>query len=245
MTLEQLEARQFLSVTAHQHFRDLIIQGTGNPDHITLEFTPSEVNGSTVATVGSNGKIIWALARGNNALIPYPKRFVILGGGGSDHLTVSGERADARILIRGGLGNDRVRLSSHNGFPARIYGNEGNDTISVLGELNPGGDSFNSSEWKYLLNVHGNAGDDLISYVVHYFDPHAHRGQARLFGDAGNDRIIGGDGFDHLQGGGGDDTLFGLGGADLLIGGKGHDHIMGGPGDNVIHHGSPRWSLRM
>jgi len=165
MTVEQLEARQFLSVTAHQHFWNLIVQGTGHPDHISLEFTPSKVDGDTIATVRSNGKIIWGLARGNNALIPYPKRFVIRGGGGGDHLTVSGKRADARVIVRGGLGNDKILLSSVNGFPARIYGNQGNDTIRILGNRAPDYHVFSTSQWGYLLTVHGNAGNDIFEIL--------------------------------------------------------------------------------
>lgn len=248
MTLEQLEARRLMSVSAHMHRSDLFIHGTANPDHITLRFIHDNLDDDTIAQVESNGKVIWGLARGNNAMIPFPTRFVIFGGGGGDHLTVSGEiDRGVRILIRGGDGDDRILLSSDNGFPARVWGNQGNDFISIRGSRLPP-QAWNASQWAHLINVHGNAGNDSIEYSTHYHDrngPNALSGYARLFGDAGDDFILGGQTFDRLQGGGGDDTLMGEGGGDLLIGGKGNDHLIGGPGDDVIHQNSPPWSLQM
>jgi Ca2+-binding RTX toxin-like protein len=248
MFLEHLESRRFLSVTIHPSGTDLIINGTGKPDHIAVVLTRSPIDDSDFATVSSNHKAIWSLAASNGALIPFPQRFILLGRGGADHLIVYGkQKVDARVIVRGGPGNDRIFLSSDDGFPARVWGNQGDDMISILGSrFSP--TAWRPSQWGHLVNVHGNAGDDVIDYVTHYDHRNgvnAMNGYARLFGDSGNDIIIGGQTFDRLQGGGGDDTLYGEGGGDLLIGGAGDDHIMGGPGDNVIHQGSPPWSLRM
>jgi Ca2+-binding RTX toxin-like protein len=241
MMLEKLEARCFLSVTAMLKHGVLFVFGTQHADdiHVNVSFIP--VN--PAASVTANGRTIYSAGGQDRHL---PSSVVLKGRGGNDKLSISANfnSFPLRATVRGGDGDDEIVLNSNYGFPAKIWGNEGNDKIVLTG----GGisnDGSGYSNWSYDVNVHGGAGDDIIEHHARYDDTLTPRGYARLFGDAGDDLIIGGQTMDRLQGGGGDDTLRGEGGGDLLIGGAGDDHIIGGPGDDVIHQGSPSWSLRM
>ena len=121
-----------------------------------------------------------------------------------------------------------------NGEKIIIYGQSGDDRVTVSGTLN------------VPLEVHGGDGNDRL---------YGGAADDSLYGDAGNDTVVGGAGNDTLEGGAnndvvdggvGDDTLFGDAGADKMNGGAGadqidggadNDNISGGDGDDVLWGG--------
>src|SRR5204863_4203025 len=90
-----------------------------------------------------------------------------------------GGAAFAHLLVYGNGGDDTIRLAGNLAVPALLFGGDGNDTLDA------GGSTAN--------NV--------------------------LVGGAGNDTLLGGSGRDLLIGGAGADTLRAGGGGALLIGG--------------------------
>lgn len=116
------------------------------------------------------------------------------------------------VFIKGLAENDTVDLSD-TAIPARVIGDEGNDTIL-------GGSAAD------ILS--GSSGNDSIV---------AGDGHDIVRGGAGDDVLNGGDGFDSLYGGNGGDTLDGGLAADTLEGGHGNDHLSGGSGSDWISAG--------
>ncbi|MEL7330660.1 MAG: histidine phosphatase family protein, partial [Cyanobacteria bacterium J06560_2] len=143
----------------------------------------------------------------------------------------------------------------------RLFGTEGNDTISVLagndgvfgGSGNDiisggsGNDRIFGGEGNDTINgdseqdkLFGGAGNDII-------DGGSERD--RLFGESGNDflsggserdAIFGGDGNDTIDGGSERDRLFGDAGNDILTGGSGRDALFGGTGQDILVGGNGR-----
>jgi Ca2+-binding RTX toxin-like protein len=109
-----------------------------------------------------------------------------------------------RLEVRGGDGNDIVRVDGTVTYPLEIYGESGNDTMI-------GGD-----------------GNDTLSGGAGKNDLAGGNGNDRLYGSNGPDRLYGGNGEDRLYGNGGDDYLEGGNQADRLYGGDGNDFLFGG-----------------
>lgn len=104
-----------------------------------------------------------------------------------------------KIIIKGGMGNDRIEVDSEIMKNVTIYGGDGNDYIK-------GGNGHDRLE--------GGKGNDRID---------GGGGNDAIFGRSGNDVLEGGMGNDRLYGEKGNDKIFGQEGCDFLDGGKGND----------------------
>ncbi len=135
------------------------------------------------------------------------------------------------------LNGDANINGTGNALDNQIYGNDGNNILSLLG-----GDDFAVGEggndtllggdgYDYLSaregndSVDGGAGNDQI---------YGGDGNDAVLGGAGNDSMFGDEGNDKLDGGLGNDLMFGDNGADSLVGGAGNDNLDGGEGDGLI-----------
>lgn len=144
---------------------------------------------------------------------------------GSEVRGVRGTDEDDLIQIDA-IGQEQFRVQVNSEAPQFVSGplivraGAGNDRIIVRGDQ--------------PVEVHGNAGDDVVI---------GGSGNDELFGEAGNDRIFGGEGYDLIEGDAGedlldggdqDDVLRGGSGDDSLRGQKGHDVLEGDGGDDVL-----------
>ncbi len=154
------------------------------------------------------------------------------------------------FVIEGLQGNDNIGFvtlaTALNPYPikATIFGNEGNDLVTLGGVHNgyfevlggSGDDSLTgpAAALSSILqgeagndNIRGNAANDLILGGI---------GTDILTGGAGDDTIEGGSGDDRIQGDTGDDLLIGDDGSDLFVwaAGDGFDNVTGGLGQDVL-----------
>ena len=149
------------------------------------------------------------------------------------------------ILVNGGRGNDVITVDSSVNLPTKIYGSDGDDTITggfgadriIAGD---GNDVVYAGNAKDI--VYGEAGDDYLrggsgTDLCDGGDGRdtiiADTGNDHLWGGANPDNLRGGVGDDDLHGGGGLDGLHGEAGDDFLAGDRGVDHLFPGPGDNT------------
>lgn len=142
---------------------------------------------------------------------------LLVGGGGQDRID-GGDGAD-RIedegeggAIRGGWGDDVIRVAAGTGSRWTIAGGGGDDAI----DCGAGADRVDGGRGADVLRL--GAGDDVATAVEGQG-----AGDDLIFGEAGRDRLSGGFGRDTLDGGAGDDRLHGGARDDLLIGGAGAD----------------------
>jgi hypothetical protein len=230
--------------------RTLVVSGTAGDDRIVLRERPGRIE----VEVGSES---FAFAARKIDRIK-----VDGGDGGSDRLTLSGDRKlDLRAagdhVRTGSIDLDNVEivdaaadeiavadLSSTDTFqviaaaPAvRVAGSEGGEQISVspFGVLGP---TFVVPEGVQDLTVDGRGGDDLISASSAV-------GDVTLIGGSGDNTLIGGAGDDHLIGGNGFDDVSGGKGADVAYLGGDFDRFSWKPGDgsDVVDGGGSRDSL--
>jgi hypothetical protein len=152
-------------------------------------------------------------ARANAIIVSRTRSGVIEVNGGA--VDIGGGRATianvSRIVVRGGLGSDRLALDDRQGpLPsARLLGGAGHDEL------------FGGSEQDHLLGgsgrdaLFGGGGDDVLS------------------GGDGSDRLVGGVGTDRSTGDAGDDQLvWNPGdGSDVDEGGDGSDAVVVNGGD--------------
>jgi Ca2+-binding RTX toxin-like protein len=219
---ETLETRRFLSATALWRGSNLVVRGTPKADEIHINVTMIPSGGSAVVTV--NDEQLFA-AFVLNFDDRFPGRYVVHARGGADRITISQEYgASTPVLIRGGGGDDVMRLEAMGGFEAKVWGNAGDDRIEFAPAL--GGFSMPTT-------IHGGSGDDVITFPAVVKESDVETASANLFGDGGDDVLIGGDASDRLVGGRGNDTLRGRDGNDMLIGGRGTDELDGGDGEDV------------
>jgi Ca2+-binding RTX toxin-like protein len=120
-----------------------------------------------------------------------------------------------RIVIRGGDGDDNVKIDKSVTATIVVDGENGNDTI----------DASESKVSQFMFG--GNGNDKLIGGS----------GRDFIYGDDGNDTIIGGDGNDVIEAGNGNDIVDGGNGNDYINGSTGNDIIKGGKGNDVIYGG--------
>lgn len=209
-SFEQLETRRLMAVTG-----PYVINGTPNPDTITVSYDPQPL---------PQGKLVRAITRGqgggNNQThdtayitvngqrktvqIPQTQAIIINGLEGDDAIQVFGNHA---VEIHAGAGNDRVMGGPMNDV---IFGDAGNDQIqSGLGDDTVHGGADGD-------DVHGNGGDDWLF---------ADSGGGNISGDAGDDHLFGGNGPDNVHGGDGMDTIMTVGGgaSDFAWGDSGFD----------------------
>lgn len=124
------------------------------------------------------------------------------------------ESQASRLSIRTNGGDDVVSVAANVNHDIRIYGGDGDDTIT-------GGAGADY--------IDGGAGDDVIE---------GGNGVDALFGGDGADTLRGGSSRDYLDGGAGDDVLEGGPSADALFGGEGDDELNGGTSNDVLAGGS-------
>lgn len=138
-------------------------------------------------------------------------------------------------------GDDTTTVTIHNAnAPDDLngFGSDGDDVISITG-----------THATMTTLLHAGDGHDSVTISAGL------TGDARLFGEAGNDILTTSGGADVVYGGAGDDTvssgsgndmLFGdnknragdIVGADVLSGGAGDDTLYGGAGDDVLNGGA-------
>jgi VCBS repeat-containing protein len=102
----------------------------------------------------------------------------------------------------------------------RADGGTDNITLTPVANLRPLEDA---------LDLHGDAGDDVLV---------ASNGDDLLYGDEGDDRIVGGGGADAIFGGIGDDAIGGGAGDDFIDAGDGDDTLFGERGDDALFGGA-------
>lgn len=146
----------------------------------------------------------------------------VIAGVGQDTVSLT-LTDDAAVTIFGGTegidttdGADAITLlgtAAGNQSTATIFGNGGNDTITVSADA--------------LVTVFGGQGNDTINNVSTGTND-------VLNGNEGNDSINAGDGNNTIDGGIGNDIIVATGGADSITGGAGDDNINAGDGANVI-----------
>jgi len=123
------------------------------------------------------------------------------------------------VVVDGGDGNDRIRLSNENDafFLHDSYSDFHGDLDMTLDRL----DNYSMARVNDIEEISGGAGDDLIDMVSPDFSL---SGQDMIIdGGTGNDSIWGNDANDSIVGGSGDDFLFGGAGHNYLVGGSGAD----------------------
>ncbi len=151
------------------------------------------------------------------------------------------EDEDGNLVIAGTDNADRIILSFGAGVQVRIngapkgnfnvsnkvivYGNGGNDTITVSGSVRQDMEFYGGEGNDYLAGGNGN---DLLD---------GGDGSDRLLGGGGIDTLMGGEGNDRLQGGVGNDLLFGDAGNDTMYGDANNDMLDGGDGKDVMYGG--------
>jgi Ca2+-binding RTX toxin-like protein len=133
-----------------------------------------------------------------------PSRLALFVGGGSGNDTIEIRRgvsaAMIRVVVNGATVGEFARTGSA-GTIGRVivYGNDGNDTITIYTDLAA-----------LTAVLYGDAGNDTLR------------------GGNGTNVIDGGDGDDNLFGGAAADLMFGGLGQDNLFGGNGDDVLVGG-----------------
>jgi Ca2+-binding RTX toxin-like protein len=141
----------------------------------------------------------------------------VLGGTGTDQLTLSGTNANTINLTTVGI--------------EWISAGNGSDNIDGSGQL-------------VALTIDGNDGDDVLKGGAASDSVYGREGDNTIAGNAGNDYLYAGSGNDAISGGTGDDTIdAGTGnntidggtGANQIYSGAGVDSIIGGDGNDTIY----------
>ncbi|HEX8520818.1 MAG TPA: beta-propeller domain-containing protein [Tepidisphaeraceae bacterium] len=152
--------------------------------------------------------------------------WVLSGSSANDNIVVHyapGSTTKLQAFINGKLASTRSvkGLSS-----LEVFGNEGNDRISV---------DLSASPRNFTVWASGGAGKDWII-----------GGAERdiFLGGSSRDTLIGGSGNDNLRGGTGSDNLLGDDGDDYIQGNAGHDTLAGGWGDDLLTGGDGNDQLR-
>ena len=191
------------------------------------EFASQRLNNNTVdgdetfiVSGGTNGSVtVQATFGGDTFIQTYDgvTKILALAGEGNDTIDLTGLNSNSITFeLDGGVGNDRILLSSDAQGKAVIHGGVGDDVIVGGG----GGDEIYGDAGND--NIKGNGGNDVIfgdEGEIAYLD----NGDV----DYTRARIRVTDGDDVIDGGANDDMIFGGGGKDDIQGGDGNDLIIG------------------
>ncbi len=134
---------------------------------------------------------------------------------------------------------------SESGLAKRVivYGGGGNDDISVVHTVLPGGDTPFLPEFPPLTpagvfsarcSIEGGAGDDTITSGDAADTILGGSGRDVIFANGGNDRVSGGEHADRINAGAGNDVIRGNGGNDRIDGGDGGDSLFGNAGNDSL-----------
>jgi Ca2+-binding RTX toxin-like protein len=157
---------------------------------------------------------------------PGPYTVRMSGGFGDDEIRVF-NFIGTRTRIFGGPGDDSISHSDADGHDL-LRGGRGNDTLRIVSE-DPSHHPVTASAFR----LKGDRGSDLILGSPQRDFLRGGPGKDTIEGHAGNDVIRGGPGADTLRGNRGADTLRGNRGADTLRGGIGPDMNFGGTGSDL------------
>jgi len=190
------------------------------------------VHDTYTVTGNSNGQVLvkYATSTGLNRasygpfLLDSDARVIIYGQSGDDRLIVLGVVPNS-IEFHGGLGNDRLAGGAEDDI---FFGDEGNDTMLGGG----GNDSIDGGDGNDLID--GGAGDDTLFGNIGNDKVNGAAGADQIDGGEGIDNLTGGEGDDVIWGGAGADTVSGLNGNDILLGGLGNDRLLGGGGLDLL-----------
>jgi Ca2+-binding RTX toxin-like protein len=193
----------------------------------------SEVTNTTVVTVdGTEGNDVITLAldaSDRNA----PAELVITVNGSPARYPAS----VAGVVVRGGAGNDLVRVVGRLRPIPAIAADVVVPPISVTLDGGAGNDRLRAGPDGRDLSVYtlaGGDGDDVLTGSPRDDTLDGGAGRDRLFGRSGNDVLDGGDGDDVLWGAAGDDTLGGGAGRDRFFGGAGADTAVDSQAGEIV-----------
>lgn len=152
--------------------------------------------------------------------------------------TLSGVSA---IEVFGNEGDDTISVNGR--VPSSLFGNEGDDTI--FGSAGPdyieggiGMDNLNGREGVDTIYASAPGLADTAGNTIQ-----GGRSNDTIYGSNFNDTLLGGeandtiyafDGDDDIFGGQGADVIFGAGGNDVIRAGESADEVFGGTGDDII-----------
>lgn len=178
----------------------------------------------TLTNVSSKSSINAQGSAGNDEIIGWSLRDIVVAGGGRDRISTNAgddvvyiDNAASGGMIDGGSGNDLLDVDWRGAESGAAFTLDDASAASI----GPSGQAISGFE---QLRFWGSDFADSVS------------------GGAGRDTLIGGDGDDSLSAGAGNDALIGGVGNDTLNGGSGADYIFGGNGDDTIISGSTRLS---
>ena len=144
----------------------------------------------------------------------------IRAGDNDDEINI--ETDSTVYYVYGEEGNDTISLTGSDGgsaFFLEVLGGDGNDTIEVSGETN----YRNGGDVVLIGSIYGGYGNDLIDISSTSVSP-----TGSVLRGSGND--------EGLFGNEGDDTIIGSSSNDGFIsGGRGNDILDGGLGDDILY----------
>jgi len=169
-----------------------------------------------------------------------PSNIKIEGAATDDTLIVNGSHSDITLRLYGGEGDDTITVGSNVNGSDRIYGEDGNDTIRGGMDADyiwGGADNDTIYGEDGIDKLYGDEGDDTIRGGNDRDFLYGGLGEDFINGDTGNDVIWGGADNDTLHGGDGFDTIYAEGGDDFINGGADNDRAYGGDGNDTIYGG--------
>lgn len=255
---ETLESRRLLTVLVDVHLdgSTLIIEGSSGTDLIYV----GRNNSGQLSVVALNA--ITQMQQGQLIHLPLVRNFAMSDvsaidvelKGGNDLLHKTSPDI-ANVVVWGGAGNDAIvgyfggTDNQGAAIPAYVYGQSGNDTLSIAGPYcyadgGSGADTFGN-----YLNLTG----PIVDYSSRSANLRVDMNFAGGDGEAGeNDTVLpscygirGGSGNDFLVGASsvagtvnnGEGAFWGNAGHDTIHGGVGFDVINGGDGDDRLYQG--------
>ena len=179
----------------------------------------------------------------------------IFGYGGNDRLGVIG--TSKPVAIYGGLGNDQIVTSDEITIGAKLYGEDGNDTLvggGRNGELygGKGDDTYRLASLQTQINKvfeNENEGTDTLELAQMLTSVNLNlsttdlqnvyaKGTLKLNSGSTFENAVGGTGNDTLIGNSLDNALTGNKGHDVLVGNSGADELLGGAGRDILIGGN-------
>ena len=183
------------------------------------------------------------------------------GGAGNDDIYTVFEplQKDPQAdTVHGGLGNDNINYGTYGNDGLVLYGDEGDDDITIAGGMAYGGAGsdriYTSDDNNYhtehgtfrTVTIYGGTSDgigeseddaDTIyagSSANTRIEAHGGIGTNNISGGSGDDTIYGNLRNDTINGWNGDDIIYGYAGDDSIDGGDGDNYIDAGVGDDTI-----------